>query len=156
MVANTLSLENEVFVTFAFYAAVVIFKTILMSVWTARFRLPRKTPPLPEDYSLFTENGPKSINTVHRDPDIERVRRCHRNDLENVIPFVLIGLLYVLIGPNAVTATWHFRIFAGCRLLYTFAFLNGISVARAPGFLGGLGVNISMSLQVLSATMKYM
>lgn len=34
-----------------------------------------KTPPLPEDYWLFTENGPTSINAVRRDPDIERVRR---------------------------------------------------------------------------------
>ncbi|KAF3859448.1 hypothetical protein F7725_021847 [Dissostichus mawsoni] len=45
-------------------------------------------------------------------PDVERVRRCHQNDIETIIPFVLVGLLYALTGPVLSTALLHFRIFA--------------------------------------------
>ena len=39
-----------------------------------------------------------------------QVRRAHLNDLENVIPFVLMSLLYVGTKPDPVTALWHFRV----------------------------------------------
>ena len=42
MGAATLSLDNEVFAKFVFYAGVVLLKTVMMSVWIVRYRLPRK------------------------------------------------------------------------------------------------------------------
>ena len=42
MSTSQLSFENEVFSKFAFYAGVVLLKTVVMSIWTARYRIPRK------------------------------------------------------------------------------------------------------------------
>ena len=42
MSTSQLSFENEVFSKFAFYAGVVLLKTVVMSMWTARYRIPRK------------------------------------------------------------------------------------------------------------------
>ena len=39
---SVLSFENEVFSKFAFYACLVLFKTVLMSLWTARHRIPKR------------------------------------------------------------------------------------------------------------------
>jgi len=39
-----------------------------------------------------------------------QVRSAHLNDLENVIPFVLLSLLYIGTNPDPVTALWHFRV----------------------------------------------
>ena len=39
-----------------------------------------------------------------------QVRRAHLNDLENVIPFVLLSLLYVGTNPDPIVALWHFRV----------------------------------------------
>ena len=76
--------------------------------------------------------------------------RIHQNDLENVIPFVLIGLLYVLCGPSISTATLHFQLFAAFRILHTIVYLNVIpQPARAICFFVNLGVNISMLITVL-------
>jgi len=149
MAASTgLSLENEVFSKFAFYAGVVLIKTVVMSLWTARYRIPRKVFITPEDYVL--SNTPVSLS---QDADVERVRRCHQNDLENVLPFVLIGLLYVLTGPELSTALLVFRLFAGSRLLHTIVYLNAVpQPSRALLFFVGIGVNIYMAVAVLRST----
>ena len=42
MASAVLSLDNEVFSKFAFYAGLVLLKTVLMSVWTARHRIPKR------------------------------------------------------------------------------------------------------------------
>ena len=46
MAASSLSFENEVFSKFAFYSAVVLLKTVVMSMWTARYRIPRNVSAL--------------------------------------------------------------------------------------------------------------
>ena len=73
----------------------------------------------PEDILI---GDPKSIKPNLADPDVERVRRNHLNDIENIIPFVLIGFAYVACNPSADTALWHFRLFFFSRLLHTFAY----------------------------------
>lgn len=76
--------------------------------------------------------------------------RCHLNDLENVIPFVLIGLLYVCTKPEPSTALMHFRAFAGLRIFHTFAYLIPIpQPSRVLSFLLGAAVTVSMAVTVL-------
>ena len=64
----------------------------------------------------------KSAVVVLNDPDVERVRRNHLNDIENIVPFVLVGLLYVGTNPDRDTALWHFRIFFVSRVLHTLTY----------------------------------
>ena len=39
-----------------------------------------------------------------------QVRRCHLNDIENIIPFVLLGIMLVGVNPDAETAIMHFKV----------------------------------------------
>ncbi len=64
----------------------------------------------------------KSAVTTLSDPDVERIRRNHLNDLENIVPFVLVGLLYVGTNPDQDVALWHFRIFLASRVLHTLTY----------------------------------
>ena len=73
----------------------------------------------PEDLQLGKRKG---LQPNFSDPDVERVRRNHLNDIENIVPFVLIGLAFVACNPSAANALWHFRIFFFARLLHTFAY----------------------------------
>ena len=50
--------------------------------------------------------------------------RAHLNDLENIVPFLGIGLLYSLSGPDLSTAILHFRLFVGARIYHTVAYLT--------------------------------
>ena len=86
------------------------------------------------------------------DPDVERVRRNHLNDLENIVPFVLIGFGYVSCGPSLFLALWHFRLFFVSRLCHTLAYQIPLAQpTRLISFLVGLLVTISMALQLLFA-----
>jgi len=76
--------------------------------------------------------------------------RCHLNDLENVVPFVLIGLLYALTGPELSTALLHFRLFAGSRVVHTVAYLGALpQPSRALSWMLGMLVTFSMAYRVL-------
>lgn len=70
------------------------------------------------------------------DPQVERVRRGHLNDLENVIPFLITGLLYVLTNPAAGLATLLFRIAAISRIAHTIVYAVVVvpQPARAVAF----------------------
>ena len=59
---------------------------------------------------------------VFNDEDVERVRRAHRNDLENVLPFIVIGFLYTLTNPAAGLAILLFRIGALARIVHTLVY----------------------------------
>ena len=48
--------------------------------------------------------------------------RNHLNDIENIIPYVLVGGLYVLTKPDPTTAMWHFRAFTMARIAHTFVY----------------------------------
>ncbi|XP_064616293.1 microsomal glutathione S-transferase 1-like isoform X2 [Liolophura sinensis] len=136
------SFKNPVFAQFAFYAGIVILKTLAMSLATAYHRITKKVFINPED----NPGGKVTPN----DPDVERIRRCHLNDLENVVPFVLIGGLYVLTGPSAHAAALHFRIFAAARIFHTISYLFALpQPCRALSFVVGYMATASMAVNVI-------
>ncbi|XP_069346064.1 microsomal glutathione S-transferase 1 isoform X1 [Eulemur rufifrons] len=147
-------MENEVFMAFASYATIVLSKMMFMSTATAFYRLTRKVRNLevfvnPEDCASFGrgENAKKYLRT---DDKVERVRRAHLNDLENIVPFLGIGLLYSLSGPDLSTALLHFRLFVGARIYHTIAYLTPLPQPnRALGFFIGYGVTFSMAYSLL-------
>ncbi|NXA51332.1 MGST1 transferase, partial [Nothocercus julius] len=148
MAKLTQLIENEIFRAYATYATIVLLKMMLMSALTGYFRMRRKAFVNPEDVPFGkTEAGKKYLRT---DPDVERVRRNHLNDLENIVPFFAIGLLYALSGPELSTALLHFRIFTGARILHTIAYLTPLpQPSRALTWAVGYVVTISMAYKVL-------
>ncbi|CAM2097678.1 unnamed protein product [Caretta caretta] len=143
-------IDSEVFLAYATYTTIVLLKMMLMSVITAYFRMTRKAFSNPEDTATFGkgENAKKFLRT---DPDVERVRRGHLNDLENIVPFIGIGLLYALSGPALSTALLHFRIFVGARIFHTIAYLTPLpQPCRGLSWAAGYAVTISMAYRLLT------
>ncbi|NXJ08689.1 MGST1 transferase, partial [Odontophorus gujanensis] len=150
MAKLTQLIDNEVFRAYATYAAIVLLKMMLMSLVTSYFRVTRKAFANPEDTASFGK-GDSAKKFLRTDSDVERVRRGHLNDLENIVPFFGIGLLYALSGPDLSTALLHFRIFTGARILHTFAYLIPLpQPGRALSWAVGYAVTISMAYKVLS------
>ncbi|KAM9824362.1 microsomal glutathione S-transferase 1-like [Neosynchiropus ocellatus] len=142
-------LEDQVFMAYTTYAAIVVVKMMLMSPLTAYFRITRKAFANEEDIPGKSEEEKKRI--MRPNADVERVRRCHLNDLENVIPFVFIGFFYALTGPELSTALLHFRIFAGCRIFHTISYVGAFpQPCRGLSFIVGLLATFSMAYRVLS------
>ncbi|CAF0863042.1 unnamed protein product [Adineta steineri] len=131
---------------------------IIFGIWTTRnirkVRQRRIAPVImnpafanPED---IEPEKRKTIQATTSDSDVERVRRNHLNDIENIIPFVLTGFCYIACNPNATLALWHFRIFFFSRLFHTFAYQIPIrQPSRALAFLVGFVVTVSMAAQIL-------
>ncbi|XP_038045464.1 microsomal glutathione S-transferase 1-like [Patiria miniata] len=142
--SSLLSFENEVFGLYAWYATAVTLKMMFMSLYVSQYRLRRRIVVNPEDVRGDKEKA------FRIDPDIERGRRCHRNDMENIPPFLVVGLLYVLTAPTVSSATWHFRIFVISRFFHTVAYLTPLpQPSRALGYFVGMCATVSMAINVL-------
>jgi len=143
-----LNMQNPLWATFLFYAGVLGLKTVIMSVWTARHRIANKVFANPEDATL---QGSK-VKMDH--PDVERVRRAHLNDLENVLPFLILCPLYLSTGPSVWLATQLIRAFAAARVLHTIVYINVVpQPSRGLCFAVGFGINMYLAAQLVLKTM---
>lgn len=80
--------------------------------------------------------------------------RCHQNDLENIVPFVVVGLLYALTGPDLSTALLHFRVFVGSRIIHTVVYVMALpQPSRGLAFGVGLFATLSMAYRVLTTAL---
>ncbi|XP_053506694.1 microsomal glutathione S-transferase 1 [Ictalurus furcatus] len=147
-------IDSEVFLAFSTYATIVILKMMSMSFLTAYFRITRKAFANTEDtFTAKTSEEKKKMLRVN--DDVERVRRCHQNDLENIIPFVVIGLLYTLTGPELSTALLHFRLFVGSRFVHTISYVMALpQPSRALSWVVGIGITGSMAYHVLTIVLR--
>ena len=91
---------------------------------------------------------------MESDDDIERIRRAHMNDMENIYPFLVIGLLYAALSTQEDKhASLHFYIFTLFRFVHTFVYVNAVKQpARAICFLINWLCNVSMVVQVIMKT----
>ncbi|KAJ8335924.1 hypothetical protein SKAU_G00392660 [Synaphobranchus kaupii] len=146
-------IDSEVFLAFSTYATIVILKMMLMAPMTAYFRFSRKAFANPEDTGLG-KTAEERKKMLRSDPDVERVRRCHQNDLESIIPFVLIGLLYSLTGPDLQSALLLFRVFVGSRFCHTVSYVMPLpQPSRALSWLVGMVVTLCMAYRVLTTAL---
>ncbi|NP_001005957.1 microsomal glutathione S-transferase 1.1 isoform X1 [Danio rerio] len=145
-------IDSEVFLAFSTYATIVILKMMLMSLMTSYLRLTKQVFSNLEDTAMAIAEDKKKL--VRTDPDVERVRRCHLNDLESIVPFVVIGLLYALTGPVLSTALLHFRVFVVSRFIHTVAYIMALpQPTRGVAFGVGLLTTLSMAYRVLTTAL---
>ncbi|XP_053947630.1 microsomal glutathione S-transferase 1-like [Anastrepha ludens] len=143
-VVELLSLDNDVFACFAFWMAMLVLKMIVVALLTSIKRLATKTFVNPEDFV------DKRIKLKFDDPEVERLRRVHRNDLENILPFFVVGILYVLFDPSPVVAINMFRAVAISRLAHTYIYIYAKpQPARFIAYLGAVVPMIYISLMVI-------
>merc|ERR1711992_459643 len=117
----TMKLDPEVFQVYSISVSLLVIKTMFMAFLTGKARLSNKVFANPED----ARDVPGS--KVGSDPDVERVRRAHLNDLENIPLFIAIAAVYmVAVQPSVDTARILFYGFAAARLLHTFVYLNEV------------------------------
>lgn len=83
-----------------------------------------------------------STMKVDVDEDVERVRRAHRNDLENVLPWFIMTAIWLTTGPSHIIACWLIRIFVVARILHSVVYAM---LAKQPwrGLLFFIGFTIT-------------
>jgi glutathione S-transferase len=124
-------------------------KMLALATLTSATRLRKKVYAAPEDYA--TQGlAPKS----ERDPDVERARRAHRNDLENVLPFFAVGAIYAACGPSELGAWLCLPGFAAARVLHTVFYLRGAmphrTIAYGYGYFATVWMIVASTLQLVA------
>ena len=122
-------LADPVVRLFTICAAVLVIKMLVTANLTGIYRTARKVYATPEDYRFFGQEP-----VTRSDEDIERIRRSHHNDLENIVPFLGIGFLYALTGPSYTMAAVLLIAFTAARVVYTVVYVAGLQPWRTITF----------------------
>ena len=102
---DKLSLQNPLFATYVIAATVMILKAVSMSWLTViRMMTVKGGFRAPEDLKKTSLNPAPNPKQIEPDERVERIRRIHLNDLENLPFFLAAGFLYVLTQPPLLLA----------------------------------------------------
>jgi glutathione S-transferase len=155
---DQLTLRNPVFVAYAIAASLMVLK-IMLQGWITVVRMMTNNGGFvsPEDAKAGAANPTPRPGQLDANDDVDRSRRIHRNDLENIPAFLATGFLFVLIGPPVAAAQWLMYGFVAARLAHTFAYSTAQShEVRATFYSIGSLIVIAMALWVLVASVSHL
>jgi uncharacterized MAPEG superfamily protein len=125
---DNLTLANPVFSTYAVCAALAVLK-IMGQGWMTVYRLMKVGGGYasPEDANRGILNPRPRSGQLELDDYVDRSRRMHRNDLENIPGFLAAGLLFVLVSPPLLLAQVMMYGFVLARTLHAWAYATAQS-----------------------------
>ncbi len=144
---------NPVFVAYAVAAALMALK-IMGQGWMTVYRMMRSDSGMvsPEDLRRTPLNPSPRPEQLEPNDYVDRSRRMHRNDLENVPAFLAAGLLFVAVDPALWLAQVVFFGFVLARALHFWAYATAQNhEVRATFYTLGSLIVIYMCLHVLAA-----
>ncbi|NP_001156173.1 microsomal glutathione S-transferase 1-like [Acyrthosiphon pisum] len=138
--------DEVLFRTYVFYTAILVLKVLAMAPLTAKQRFAKMVFANPEDAKM----NPKS-KVKYDDADIERVRRAHLNDLENIPLFIIVCFGYLLTIPNVYIAINLIRLFVASRIIHTIVYAVVVlpQPARGLSWFAGFATTVYMAVQVI-------
>ena len=152
---SNLGLDNPVFATYMIAASLMILK-IMGQGWMTVVRMMSSKAGLlnPEDLRVGPANRHPDPKQLELNDYVERSRRMHRNDLENIPAFLACGLLFVAAGPSHLLAAILMYGFVAARLAHTVAYATEQSHEMRATFysIGSVAV-IVMALYVLAVAL---
>ncbi|KPJ13604.1 Microsomal glutathione S-transferase 1 [Papilio machaon] len=110
------SLSDPAVQSYILYSAILALKVLVMAFLTSRIRFAKKVFANEEDAK------PSKRKVILDDPDVERVRRAHLNDLESIPAFWILGALYLTTSPEAAWAALLFRVYTVSRIIHTIVY----------------------------------
>ena len=143
------TLANPALRLFGIVSLVLVLKMGAVGLYTSTLRIGRKVFATPEDYTL--QGMPAAVVS---DPDIERVRRAHQNDLENILPFFVVGFFFALTHPPWLAAEILYFGFAVARILHSVFYIRSMQPHRTIAFTAGSLLNGVMLLWTLVALLR--
>ena len=123
-----LSVENPVFRVYLIAVALTVLK-VMGQGWMTVFRMMKANAGFasPEDARAGPLNRAPSPGQLDINDDVERSRRMHRNDLENIPAFWAIGLAFVAIDPALWLAQLAMYGFVLARAVHSIAYATAQS-----------------------------
>lgn len=103
---------------------------------------------------LNTEDtkGLKGAKVNTNDPEVERIRRAHLNDLENILIWYIVTFAWLTTGPSTWLATNLIRSFVIARFGHTISYALSKQPHRALTFFVGFLITV---YQAISTVLYY-
>jgi glutathione S-transferase len=122
---DKISLQNPVFAVYVVAATIMILKAASMS-WLTVARMVKVNGGFrsPEDLKKTPLNKEPDPKQLEKNEYVDRIRRIHLNDLENVPFFLAAGFLYVLTNPSLLVAQVLLYGYVATRLLHFAAYVT--------------------------------
>jgi glutathione S-transferase len=143
--------ENPVFATYAIAASLMALK-VMGQGWMTVYRMLKSNSGLasPEDLQVGLINKNPDPSQLEVNDYVDRSRRMHRNDLENIPAFWIAGLLFVLADPSLLISQLLMYGFVAARAAHFVAYATRQShEVRATFYTIGSLIVIYMSLHAL-------
>ena len=148
-------LSNPVFATYAIAASLGVLK-IMGQGWMTVYRMMKIKGGYasPEDGKAGRYNPNPRPGQTDVDDYVDRSRRMHRNDLENIPAFLAIGLLFVVVAPPLWLAQVLMYGFVLMRALHAWAYATAQShETRSIFYTVGSIIVIYMAIHVIVVTL---
>jgi microsomal prostaglandin-E synthase 1 len=137
---------NQAFLAYAVSMLVLALNLLVLWGYSGAVRGRTKTTPNTEDASPPAK-GTKVVEG--EPPEVARVLRAHANAMANIVPFAVLGLVFVLAGGGATAAAVLFAVFVTARVLHSFVYLAGKQPWRSLAFgIGALDTLVLMGFIV--------
>src|SRR5262245_49687339 len=120
--------KDPAFAVYLVTAVVLALEMVLLDTYSGLIRGQSRTVVNPED------KGAKSSVVDVDPPPVARVLRAHRNLLANAVPFLILGLLWVLSGASYAAALGLFGTFVAARLAHAFFYVGAKQPWRTLSF----------------------
>lgn len=153
---NLLNMENPVFATYMIAASIMVLK-IMGQGWMTVYRMLKSDSGLasPEDLQVGLINKNPRPEQLEVNDYVDRSRRMHRNDLENIPAFLAVGLIFVATGPSLLLANLFMYGFVGARALHALAYATKQThEVRATFYTIGSIAVMAMAVYVLFAVVS--
>lgn len=130
-----LTFENPVFEVYAICAALMVLK-IMAQGWMTVYRMLNVGGgwASPEDLRKGLINRAPDPSQLEPNDYVDRSRRMHRNDLENIPAYWVAGLLFVISDPSLILAKILLFGFVAARFAHFWAYATGQSHEIRAGF----------------------
>jgi glutathione S-transferase len=122
---NMLTFDNPVFRWYAVAAAIMIVK-MMSQGWITVFRMMKVNGGFryPEDAKKGAANPNPRPDQLLPNEYVQRSRRMHENDAENIPLFLVAGLIYVCTAPGLLVSASLFSAYVLSRLAHFFVVLT--------------------------------
>jgi microsomal prostaglandin-E synthase 1 len=125
--------SQPAFIAYAVSVLILSLNMLLLWAYSGTVRGKTKTTPNKEDAGTIA----KGSQLVEADPpEVARVLRAHKNATASVVPFMVLGLVYVLAGGSGTVAEWVFG--------HSFAYVGGRQPWRSVFFTIGGGATLAL------------
>lgn len=147
------SIENPVFVTWIVATALTVLK-VMGQGWMTVYRMMKVGGgyAAPEDLRQGLINKAPDPKQLEINDYVDRSRRMHRNDLENIPAFWAAGLVFVAVAPPLWLAQVLMYGFVAARAAHAVAYATAQShELRATFYTVGSLIVVTMALYALAA-----